>query len=199
MDKTQRMSAAAYRAAVSGGLCTAESDIKTSYKNRKSSEHGRTFEELIIKGCQFYAANDKAIINKVPEPYMCTRVLNGGNFIGRFTGQAEPDFKGVLKGGRAIAFEAKSTQKDRIRRNVLTPKQMQFLDRQMIMGAGTFVCVNIQDSFFMVPWHTWHDMHIDYGRCYLMAADIPEYEVIFDGAVRFLEYTNGSVIGGGGR
>lgn len=182
LDKTRRMSAAAYRRAVCGG------NAEKSYKNRQSNDKGRIFENLIKKGCQYYALHKKAVINKVNEPYICTKVLDGGSFVGRFTGRAEPDFKGVLKGGRAIAFEAKSTQKPSIQRSILTSEQMQWLEEQKDMGALTYVCVSLQDKFFMVPWQRWRDMKLHYGRNYLTAADIPEFEVIFDGSVRFLEY-----------
>lgn len=197
MYKTERMSAAEYREYISGGAA----DVKRSLSAGNSSERGRVFERLLLKGCKLYARNDKAVISKVYEPYLCVRTLGEGGFIGKFIGRAEPDFKGVLKGGQAIAFEAKSTCKSRISRKVLTSEQMQWLDAQMMMGALTFVCVNMvddrrRDRFFTIPWHVWRDMEIDCGKKYLTAADIPEYEVKFDGAVRFLEYVNGEVISG---
>lgn len=203
MNKTERMSAAQYREYISGG--TAESGKATgpgndtSYKNRVSSEGGRGFEELIKKGCEYYAGRGRAMISKVHEPYIVTKILPDGGFIGKFIGRAEPDFKGVLKGGQAIAFEAKSTSKSRIQRSVLTPEQMQWLDAQMMMGALTYVCVGMTDKqkrarFFMIPWHTWADMKIDYGKKFLMPDDIPEYEVRFDGTLKFLDYVSkGSV------
>lgn len=197
MNKTERMSAAQYREYIRGGAA----DTERSLRAGNSSERGRVFESLLLEGCKIYAQNGKAIVSKVHEPYICMKNLDGGGFVGKFTGRAEPDFKGVLKGGQAIAFEAKSTGKSRICRNVLTMEQMQWLDAQMMMGARTFVCVNMTDEkqrerFFTIPWHVWHDMEIDYGRKYLTAVDIPEYEVKFDGAVRFLEYVNGEVISG---
>ncbi len=191
MDKTQRMSAAEFCRKYGAG---------TPSRHEQGNAKGRIFENLIMKGCQYYALKDKAIINKVYEPYICTNPRPDGIFTGRFIGKAEPDFKGVLKGGRAIAFEAKATNKSRIQRSVLTAEQMQWLDEQMIMGARTFVCVNMvdkqkRDRFFMIPWHVWADMKTDYGKKFLMPEDIPEYEVKFDGSVRFLEYVNGKVIG----
>lgn len=187
MDRTPRMSAAEYRRIAAGGGNNAD----TSLRNRRSNDRGRLFEELLVKGCRYYADRKTAIISKVYEPYICTKNLERGFFVGRHTGRAEPDFKGVLRGGRAIAFEAKSTQKERIERCVLTAEQMQWLDSQLVMGAKTYVCVCIQDRFFTIPWHVWYDMEVDYGRKYLTAEDIPEYEVIFDGSVRFLEYIGG--------
>ena len=83
-------------------------------RNKVSSARGRAFESLLMRGCNYYRQRGTAIINKVNEPYIVTKKTTGNKFSGRFTGRAEPDFKGVLYGGRAIAFEAKSTQKSRI-------------------------------------------------------------------------------------
>lgn len=80
-------------------------------RNKVSSARGRAFEGLLMRGCNYYRQKEMAIINKVNEPYIVTKKTTGNKFSGRFTGRAEPDFKGVLYGGRAIAFEAKSTQK----------------------------------------------------------------------------------------
>lgn len=159
-------------------------------RNKVSSARGRAFEGLLMRGCNYYRQKEVAIINKVNEPYIVVK-KNGNKFMGRFTGRAEPDFKGVLYGGRAIAFEAKSTQKSRIQRNALTDNQMAWLREQFRMGAVAFVAVNIQDKFYSVPFDAWDDMNNIYGKKFLMPEDIAEYEVIYDGSVRFLEFQNG--------
>lgn len=120
--------------------------------------------------------------------------MQNGRFVGQFVGRAEPDFKGVLCGGTAIAFEAKSTNKSRIQKSALTDPQTQWLDAQRAMGALAFVCVDISGRFFMIPWGIWRDMRSIYGKKFLMPDDIPEYEVIYDGSIRFLEYENGRTI-----
>lgn len=164
------------------------------WRNKGNNDRGRTFENLIKKGCQAYESEGRAIINKVYEPYRVMRKLHNGEFVGIFTARAEPDFKGVLSGGKAIAFEAKSTKKSRIQRNVLTDEQMKWLQNQQEMGAAVFVCVDISGRFFMVPWHEWRDMKAIYGKKFLMPGDIEKYEVMYDGCVRFLDYTDGSRI-----
>lgn len=193
MNKTIHMSAEEYRNMLTREENGAENiqDIPQRMRNRVSNDRGRAFENLIVKGCQYYAQRDRAVINKVYEPYRCIKKLEGGKFVGQFTARAEPDFKGVLAGGRAIAFEAKSTQKSRIQQNVLTTEQCTWLEEQLNMGALSFVCIEIQGRFFMLPWPVWRDMRKIYGKKFIMPGDIPEYEVIYDGAVRFLEYTNG--------
>lgn len=76
----------------------------------------------------------------------------------------------------------------RIQKSALTDPQTQWLDAQRAMGALAFVCVDINGRFFMIPWGIWRDMRGIYGKKFLMPDDIPEYEVIYDGSIRFLEY-----------
>lgn len=165
-------------------------------RNKVSSARGRAFESLLMRGCNYYRQRGTAIINKVNEPYIVTKKTTGNKFSGRFTGRSEPDFKGVLYGGRAIAFEAKSTQKSRIQRNAVTDTQMEWLREQKDFGAVTFVAVNIQDKFYSVPFDVWDDMKNIYGKKFLMPEDIAGYEVKYDGAVRFLEYEDGTRVEG---
>ena len=165
-------------------------------RNKVSSARGRAFESLLMSGCNYYRQRGTAIINKVNEPYIVTKKATGNKFSGRFTGRAEPDFKGVLYGGRAIAFEAKSTQKSRIQRNAVTDTQMEWLREQKDFVAVTFVAVNIQDKFYSVPFDVWDDMKNIYGKKFLMPEDIAGYEVKYDGAVRFLEYEDGTRVEG---
>lgn len=190
MYKTRRMTAAQFQEYInqsdSGG-----NDIEQMQRNRRSNDRGRSFENLLMKGCQYYQNRGAAVINKVYEPYICTKVLPDGKFIGRFLDRAEPDFKGVLAGGRAIAFEAKSTSKSRIQYNALTQTQRDWLAEQAEMGALAFVAIDIQGRFFSIPYSVWSDMKNIYGKKFLMPGDIEKYEVIFDGTVRFLEYENG--------
>ena len=167
---------------------------EVSMTNRCSNDRGRSFENLIMKGCQAYALEGRAVINKVYEPYRCVKKLQSGGFVGQFTGRAEPDFKGVLQGGQAIAFEAKSTKKSRMQHNALTDDQMRWLQIQEDMGAEVFVCLDISGRFFMLPWQKWRDMKKIYGKKFLMAGDIEEFEVLFDGAVRFLNYADGGCV-----
>lgn len=131
-----------------------------------------------------------ASIDKTPEPFRVTsKNHRTGEFTGRFSTHAQPDFQGTLYGGRSIMFEAKRTSKDRITRNVLTDTQMDVLEKHSRLGALCGVCICIQDDFFFIPWNVWRDMKEMYGRQYLKPDDIEEYKVKFDGAVHFLMHT----------
>ena len=193
MDNTEHMSAAEYRALLEQYPPQEEKNA-ARLRNYANSDRGRIFEHLLMKGCQYYADRRRAVIGKVYEPYRCVKKLDGGRFVGQWTGRAEPDFKGVLRNGQAIAFEAKSTKKSRIQQNALTEEQAEWLNIQDEMGALAFICVQIGDRFFSVPWLVWRDMRSTFGKKFLMPGDIERYEVIYDGAVRFLDYVSGTCL-----
>lgn len=196
MDNTEHMSAAEYRELLKQYPPPENPWDAASVRNHISSDRGREFEYLIMTGCDYYADRRRAVIGKVYEPYRCLKKYDGGRFLGQWVGRAEPDFKGVLRGGRAIAFEAKSTKKSRIQKSALTNEQAEWLDAQAEMGAVVFVCVEIKDRFFSIPWYVWRDMRSVFGKKFLMPGDIAEYEVACDGAVRFLDYMNGRRLDG---
>ena len=167
-----------------------EDKLKQQYKNRLNNAQGQHFEREILAGCRMYESHGIATIDKTPEPFRVTsKNHRTGEFTGRFSTHAQPDFQGTLYGGRSIMFEAKRTSKDRITRNVLTDTQMDVLEKHSRLGALCGVCICIQDDFFFIPWNVWRDMKEMYGRQYLKPDDIEEYKVKFDGAVHFLMHT----------
>ena len=150
--------------------------IRQQYKNKQNNAQGQHFEREILAGCRMYEQKGIATIDKTPEPFRVTsKNHRTGEFTGRFSTHAQPDFQGTLYGGRSIMFEAKRTGKDRITRNVLTDTQMDVLEKHNRLGALCGVCICIQDDFFFIPWNVWRDMKEMYGRQYLKADDIEEY------------------------
>lgn len=73
------------------------------------------------------------------------------------------DYKGVLKGGRAIVFEAGNRQ-GRDHADVLTEKQAGELELFRELGADSFVCCGIQGRFFMVPYTVWNNFKLFFGQ-----------------------------------
>ena len=107
-----------------------EDKLKQQYKNRLNNAQGQHFEREILAGCRMYESHGIATIDKTPEPFRVTsKNHRTGEFTGRFSTHAQPDFQGTLYGGRSIMFEAKRTSKDRITRNVLTDTQMDVLEK----------------------------------------------------------------------
>lgn len=163
--------------------------VKTaaSYRGAMSNARGRQFEAMIDAGCRYYRMHGIASIEKTPEPFRCLHKGAGGIAKVQFMSHAQPDYKGVLKGGQAIVFEAKTTEKDRILQDVLTEKQAGELEMFRELGAESFVCCGIQGRFFMVPYTVWSNFKLFFGRKYATANDLRPWRVCFDGAVKFLD------------
>lgn len=168
-----------------------ERKARQRWQNGVNNAQGHFFESYIKAACAAYSDSGRAEIHKTPEPFRVTEKSRAdGKFTGRFTAPAQPDFLGTLDGGRSIVFEAKSTTTDRMKRAALTDEQMKRLRNHHERGALAAVCVEIQDSFFFVPWLVWEDMKNLYGRQYVTAADIETFRVRFNGSVLFLDYVN---------
>lgn len=165
--------------------------LPPQYQNKINNAQGHVFEDIIKQGCAAYLMQDRAIIDKTPEPFRVMEKSRSGIFKGRFTARAQPDFQGTLAGGRSIVFEAKYTTTDRMKRDVLTQKQQDALERHAARGAVAAVCAGIGDKFFFVPWYVWQDMKARFGRKYVTAADVEPWRVRFNGAVLFLDYADG--------
>ena len=114
--------------------------------------------------------------------------LGGGKFIAIFEKKAQPDYKGTLKNGKTIIFEAKHTENDRIEQSRLTDTQVKLLTKYHSMNAQCYVLVTVQmRTFYFVPWQVWRDMKEIYGRKYMTIDELKKYQVPFvNGTIRFL-------------
>lgn len=158
-------------------------------RNKVSNNQGRLFENLIDQACRHYRNNGDATIEKTPEPFRVKKKNNDGTFTGWFTGLAQPDYKGTLKGGQAIAFEAKMTGSDRIKKSVVTEHQAACLSLHAEMGAKVGVCCMIRKTVGFIPWDVWSKMKEIYGRQYLSEDELKEFEVPIFGYIDFLQLT----------
>lgn len=163
---------------------------RQQWQNAVNNAQGHFFEGYIKAACIHYRHIKRAEIDKTPEPFRVSKKHQDGTFTGRFTALAQPDFKGTLSGGRSIAFEAKYTTTDRMKRGVLTETQMEALEYHSDLGAVAGVCIGIQDKFFFIPWAIWWDMKAHYGRQYVTAEEVEPYRVKFNGSVLFLDYVH---------
>lgn len=144
----------------------------------RSRAAGLAFEKLIEASCEVYKNRKLAYIEKTPEPM---RPISGadrqGKFTAIYTATAQPDYKGTLAGGRAVVFEAKHTDSDTMKQERVTPAQAEALSMHYNLGALCFVLISIKDRYFAVPWTVWDGMKQIYGRKYITASDVKEYEV----------------------
>lgn len=144
----------------------------------RSRASGAAFEKLIETSCEVYKRRGLAYIEKTPEPM---RPVSGadrqGKFTAIYTAAAQPDYKGTLSGGRAVVFEAKHTDSDTTKQERVTPAQAEALRIHYELGALCFVLISIKDRCFAIPWTVWDNMKKVYGRKYITASDVKEYEV----------------------
>ncbi|KLU66732.1 holliday junction resolvase RecU [Desulfosporosinus acididurans] len=155
-------------------------DPKRQLQGKRSKVVGEYFENLISAACDFYNEQGLARIEKTPEPMKVLRpiVKQPGRFIACFEKAAQPDYKGTVKGGRAIVFEAKHTDHDRIERSRLTQEQLEGLEKHYRLGALAFVLVSFEfKDYFRIPWDIWRDMKEIYGRKYVKAEELENYRV----------------------
>lgn len=171
----ERMTAEAYRA---------------SYQGKRNRALGLKFEDIVTEACEHYKSLGIAYIEKTPEPMRVIGVINRkmGHFKAVFEKMAQPDYKGTMDGGRAIVFEAKHTETDRIKQDAVTEEQWKALDLHEAMGAICFVIVCLEHAYYRVPWARWKTMKEDCGHKYMNAADLHPYILgAWPGHLRFLE------------
>ena len=182
----ERMSAAEYRNILLPD--TPGKKVQNQIKGARNKRNGKQFEDVIEASCVQYFLDKVAKIEKTPEPVkQLGPKQKNGTFIACYEKKAQADYKGTLTGGRAVCFEAKHTECDRIQRSAVSEDQEGCLDDMMEMGAVCFVLVSFGfRSFFKVPWGVWKNMKQIYGRKYLKPEDIEQYRVEYRGYLKFL-------------
>ena len=156
--------------------------IKNECKNKSpyrqlqgkiNREIGKTFEEQVEAICDFYKINKLARIEKTPEPMKILKHIENGHFETVFTKSAQPDFKGTIKGGRTVVFDAKFTESDKITYQVLSDFQRETLLKYDSLGAISFVLVGFMDGkIYKIGINTWNNMKEMFGRKYIKQEEL---------------------------
>ena len=173
----QHMTVAEYRASIQGTVNRAQ---------------GQAFESVVNTACEYYIQTGEAYIEKTPEPMKPIQALDRqrGLFKAVYEKAAQPDYKGTLKGGRAVVFDAKHTQSDRIMQKAVTQEQWEALDLHEKMGAWCFILVSLGWNYYRVPWEKWKTMKEDCGHKYMNADDLSPYHLAaWPSQLRFLANT----------
>lgn len=115
-----------------------------------------------------------------------------GRFVACFEKKAQPDFKGVLKDGTMIVFEAKHTDSDQIKQTAVTEYQAEQFEIYQRMKARCFVLVSFElNHFYNVPWEVFKSMKKLFGRKYATEKDLEEYRIMPEyGIIPFLGKKN---------
>ncbi len=136
---------------------------------------GENFETQVEDICSIYESKKLAKIEKTPEPMKILKHIEDGRFETVFTKVAQPDFKGTIKGGRTVVFDAKYTEADRITYQVLSDFQRETLLQYKELGAMAFVLVGFADgAIYRIDIETWASMKENFGRKYLKQEELEE-------------------------
>ena len=143
-----------------------------------SKAKGKHFEERLDGSFAYYRDRGYAIIEKTPEPMRVIKDLGSGRFVAFFEKKAQPDYKGTIKGGRTVMFEAKFTSTERMEQSRVEPKQSEYLDRHESLGARCYVLAGFgSGEVYRVPWAVWRNMKDHFGRKYVTEPDLDAYRV----------------------
>lgn len=159
------------------------------WQGRRNKFAGNHFETIIESASVYYKTRGVAVIKKTPEPMKPIKDLGQGKFVAYYEKKAQPDFKGTLKGGRTVIFDAKHTDTDRIQRSVISDEQEKDLDAHEELGALCFVLVSFGfQQFYRIPWQTFKAMKQIYGRMYAKPEELEKFKIHYTGGVlKFLE------------
>ncbi|MCR2026916.1 Holliday junction resolvase RecU [Anaerotruncus colihominis] len=154
-------------------------DPKRQWQGAVSKARGRQFEEQIDTAFEYYRNQGSAIIEKTPEPMRPIKNLGAGKFIAFFERKAQPDYKGVIKGGQAVIFEAKFTSADRMEQSRVLQSQAEYLTHYQHLGARCFIVAGFaSNGVYRLPWDVWRNMKERFGRKYITESDLQEYRVL---------------------
>lgn len=165
--------------------------MRRSMTGARSRAEGAGFENLINDACLYYLNHGEADIEKTPEPM---KPLGGadrsGRFLACYTKQAQPDYKGILRGGRAVTFEAKHTDSGKMTQDRVSYAQsLRLASTERFGGVAFVLCSFSGKRFYRVPWAVWFNMKEHFGRKYITPADVEAYRLKFGwpGVLLFLE------------
>ena len=152
--------------------------VKRQLQGRINHELGKNFEDQIESICEVYKLNNLAIIEKTPEPMKVLKHIENGHFETIFTKSAQPDFKGIIKGGQTVVFDAKFTEADKITYQALSEYQREALTNYKGFGAMSFVLVGFFDgSMYRVDIETWNNMKEIFGRKHIKKEELENMSI----------------------
>lgn len=167
------MSIEEYRKIVLSDRDLKNKNIKRQFQGKVNREFGKIFEEQIEAICEIYKLNKLAIIEKTPEPMKILKHIENGRFETVFVKSAQPDFKGTIKGGRTVVFDAKFTETDKITYQVLSDFQREMLIDYDELGAMAFVLVGFSDnSMYKIDINMWKNMKKIFGKKHIKREEL---------------------------
>lgn len=149
--------------------------LKRQLQGQINRELGKNFEEQIELICEIYKRNKLAMIEKTPEPMKILKHIENGRFETVFTKSAQPDFKGTLKGGQTVVFDAKFTETPQIAYQALSDFQRETLMAYQELGAKAFVLVGFVDgNMYPVDINLWTNMQNIFGHKHIKQVELED-------------------------
>ena len=153
-------------------------DPKRQLLGKIARQKGQYFEQRLDGSFDYYRDRGYAVIEKTPEPMKVIKPEGSGRFLACYTKKAQVDYKGTIKGGRTVMFEAKFTAADRMEQSRVLQSQQDYMDRHQALGARCFVIAGFSSGMvYCVPWDIWKTMKDHFGRKYVTEADLEKYQV----------------------
>ena len=153
-------------------------DPKRQLLGKIARQKGQYFEQRLDSTFDYYRERGYAEIEKTPEPMKVIKPEGNGRFLACYTKKAQVDYKGTIKGGRTVMFEAKFTAVDRMEQSRVLQSQQDYMDRHQALGARCFVIAGFSSGMvYCVPWDIWKTMKDHFGRKYVTEADLEKYQV----------------------
>lgn len=150
-------------------------DPMRQLQGKVNREYGKIFEENVDMICKIYEKNGLAKIEKTPESMRILKYIDNGKFEAVFDKTAQPDFKGVIKGGRSVVFDAKFTTADKIVYRALTDHQREALLEYSKLGAISFILVGFANGkIYKIDINEWINMKQDFGRHYITQTELDD-------------------------
>ena len=148
-------------------------DPRRQIQGAVSKAQGKKFEDRLDKSFAYYRTHGFAIIEKTPEPMRPIQNLGNGRFVAFFEKKAQPDYKGTIKGGRTVMFEAKFTSTGKMEQSRVLQGQADYLEGHQKLGARCYVIAGFgSGAVYRFPWNIWRDMKKHFGRKYVTEADV---------------------------
>ena len=167
-----------------------QKDPMRQYLGKVSKAKGQAFEKTLDTTFEYYKEKGFAHIEKTPEPMRPVRNLGNGKFEAFYEKKAQADYKGTLKGGRTIIFEAKFTDAEKMEKSRVSKEQTDYIEDHYRLGARCYVLAGFgTGETYCIPWDVWQNMKELFGRKYVTEKDIQKYKlkVGWNGVLLILE------------
>lgn len=149
------------------------SNTRPSTRGRRNTRAGAFFEKQLRETFTTLEAWGLCALSKAPTPLKIISRADEGVFRARLIVSGQPDFYGVLRGGRAVVIEAKYTATAQMPASRLLEHQEAALRRHAELGALTLVAVSFGSMRIgLIPFAEWCAMKTILGRKYVTFEDL---------------------------